>query len=64
MILKKYGGQINPNKNPLAKLLNKVNPVGGRFDLKTPQGRKKFKEEALKIVKKYDLPTSFEPPIF
>ncbi len=61
IILEKYGGQINPKKNPLAKLLNKVNPYGGRSNLKTPQGRKKFKEKALEIAKEYDLPTKFDP---
>lgn len=64
IILEKYGGQINPDKNPLAKLLNRVNPVGGRFDLKSPQGLKEFKEKALKIAKKYDLPTTFDSPKF
>ena len=64
VILQKYQGQINTSKNPLAKLLNKVNPMGGRFNLKTPQGRKIFREEALKIAKKYNLPTEFDPPNF
>ena len=64
IILEKYGGQINPAKNPLAKLLNKVNPVGGRFNLKNPQELKKFKEKALEIAKEYDLPTKFDSPKF
>lgn len=64
VILKKYQGQINPEKNPLAKLLNKVNPVGGRFDLKTPKGRELFEKEALEVAKKYNLPTTFNLPTF
>jgi hypothetical protein len=52
VILKKYGGQINPVKNPLAKLLNKVNPVGGKFDFKTPKGLDEFREKATEIAKK------------
>jgi hypothetical protein len=38
--------------------------VGGRFDLKSKAGEKLFKEEALKIAKKYKLPTTFDPLIF
>lgn len=64
VILEKYQGQINLEKNPLAKLLNKVNPVGGRFDLKTPEGLKEFKKEALEVSKKYNLPTTFDSPTF
>ncbi len=57
-IIEKYKGSMSNNGN-MGYLLNKVNPVGGRFDLKTPQGRKIFKEKALKIAKKYNLPTTF-----
>ncbi|MCG8386032.1 MAG: hypothetical protein MJA30_10850, partial [Cytophagales bacterium] len=34
-------------------LINKVNPVGGRFDLKSPEGLKKFYDEANKVIKKF-----------
>lgn len=37
-------------------LINKVNPVGGRFDLKSPEGLKKFYDEANKVIKKFNLP--------
>ncbi len=43
----------------MARLLNKVNPVGGRFDLKTPEGLKEFYKEAEKIADKYKLPKEF-----
>ena len=47
VILRKYRGQINPSKNPLAKLLNKVNPVGGRFDLGSDTGRRLFEKKSI-----------------
>ncbi|MFK7106455.1 hypothetical protein [Flavobacterium oreochromis] len=60
IILQKYKGSISNGKSKgLAKLLNKVNPVGGRYDLSTKAGEKLFKDEALKIAKKYNLPTTF-----
>ncbi|MFV0507001.1 MAG: hypothetical protein ACK5L5_09890 [Bacteroidales bacterium] len=61
VILRKYKGQINPDKSPFAKLLNKVNPVGGQFDLNTDAGRKLFEEQAEKIAQKYNLPIKFAP---
>ena len=62
IILEKYGGDITKkNSTEIHKLLNRVNPVGGRYDLKTTAGIDKFIEEAKKIAKKYDLPTSFDP---
>ena len=65
VILRKYGGNISNGKSEgLAKLLNKVNPVGGRFKLGTVEGDKLFIEEALKIAKKYNLPTKFPPLTF
>ncbi|MFV0505956.1 MAG: hypothetical protein ACK5L5_04490 [Bacteroidales bacterium] len=48
VILKKYKGQINPDKSPFAKLLNKVNPVGGRYNLNTQKGLDGFYEAARK----------------
>uniref|UniRef100_A0AB33KZW4 GIY-YIG domain-containing protein n=1 Tax=Tenacibaculum sp. Pbs-1 TaxID=3238748 RepID=A0AB33KZW4_9FLAO len=59
VILRKYDGKINPTKNSLAKLLNKVNPVGGRFKLNSPEGLKDFYDKAEKVAKKYNLPTEF-----
>ena len=65
VILKKYGGDITPkNSTFLHKLINKVNPVGGRFNLKDPVEREKFMEKALEIAKKYKLPTTFDPLTF
>lgn len=64
VILEKYQGQINPEKNPLAQLLNKVNPVGGRFDLESKAGRDIFYKKAKEIAQKYNLPTTFNPPNF
>jgi len=64
VILEKYQGQINPDKNSLAKLLNKVNPVGGRFDLTTDAGREIFYKKAKEVAQKYSLPTKFDPPNF
>ena len=65
VILKKYDGNIaNNSSKGLTKLLNKVNPVGGRFDLISKAGKDKFTQEALKIAKKYKLPTTFDPLTF
>ncbi len=67
IILEKYGGDIatlaKRNEDVFTQLLNKVNPVGGRYDLKTPQGIKEFKNKALEVAKKYELPITF-PPTF
>ncbi|MCF6346978.1 MAG: GIY-YIG nuclease family protein [Flavobacteriaceae bacterium] len=59
IILEKYGGEISKKGGELKYLLNKVNPVGGRFDLKSPEGLKEFYAKAKKIARKYDLPTEF-----
>lgn len=65
LILEKYGGDITKkNSKEIHKLLNKVNPVGGRFKLGTVEGDKLFYEKALEIAKKYKLPTEFEPLLF
>ncbi len=65
VILEKYGGDITKKgSNELHKLINKVNPVGGKYKLNTDAGKKLFKEEALKIAKKYKLPTTFDPLTF
>ena len=62
IIIRKYDGDISKKgSGELHKLLNKVNPVGGRFDLKNPKGFNEFRKKALKIAKKYDLPTEFDP---
>ena len=62
VILEKYGGDITKNgSKELHKLINKVNPVGGRYKLDTDAGKKLFKDEAWKIAKKYKVPTTFDP---
>ncbi len=58
IILEKYDGIVK-DKSIFSKLLNKVNPVGGRFDLKTPEGLAKFNKRAIEIAKEYNLPTEF-----
>lgn len=58
LILEKYGGKLAKD-GKIEYLLNKVNPVGGRFKLNTYAGEKLFKEEAIIIAKKYNLPISF-----
>ncbi len=60
IILRKYRGQINPAKNSLAKLLNKVNPVGGRYKIKNGIAPPEFYKKAEEIMKKYDLPKTFD----
>lgn len=65
IIIEKYGGDITKKgSGELHKLLNKVNPVGGRFDLKNQKGLNEFRKKALEIAKKYDLPTTFASIIF
>jgi hypothetical protein len=59
LILKKYKGKLS-KKGDLNYLLNKVNPVGGRYNLKDPKGLKEFYKKAEEIAKKYNLPTEFE----
>ncbi len=69
IILEKYGGDLTKRgaditekgSSVIGKLFNKVNPVGGKFDLKSPEGMKKFYEKATEIAKKYNLPTTFDP---
>ncbi|KAA1245830.1 GIY-YIG nuclease family protein [Aquimarina sp. RZ0] len=58
IINEKYGGVVK-NSNVFKKLLNKINPVGGRFDLNSIEGSKELKEKALKIAKEYNLPNEF-----
>jgi len=62
LILEKYKGKISKGEE-IQYLLNKVNPVGGRFKLNTADGLKKFTDEALEVAKKYNLPTEFEKVI-
>ena len=65
IILEKYSGDLTKKgSNELHKLLNKVNPVGGRFKLDTDAGRELFTEKVLEIAKKYGLPTKFDPLTF
>jgi|GEM_PF-1296987 len=65
VILEKYGGDITTKgSKEIHKLINKVNPVGGRYKLGSEAGDKLFREEALKIAKKYKLPTTFDPLTF
>lgn len=59
IILEKYGGEVSKKGEGLKYLLNKVNPVGGRFKLGTPSGDKEFYEAAEKIIKEFNLPSSF-----
>lgn len=58
VIIEKYKKSIS-NSGNTGYLLNKVNPVGGRFVLDTKEGEKVFLEKALEIAKKYNLPTEF-----
>ena len=44
------------NKAGISNLLNKVNPVGGRYKLDTVEGMKEFLKEAAKVIEKYKLP--------
>ena len=61
IILEKYGGDITKKgSGKFYQLLNKVNPVGGRYDLKSIPGRKKIREKALEYAKRWDLPTEYE----
>lgn len=59
IILEKYGGEISRKGEELKYLLNKVNPVGGRYKLGTSLGDKEFYEAADKVIKKYSLPSTF-----
>ncbi|MGS4346450.1 hypothetical protein ACKUSY_12820 [Myroides odoratus] len=58
IIIRKYKKSMSNSSNT-GYLLNKVNPVGGRFALGTIEGEKAFLEKALEIAKKYNLPTKF-----
>ncbi|WP_062055788.1 hypothetical protein [Aquimarina longa] len=64
IILEKYGGDISrKGSKGFHNLLNKVNPVGGRYDLKTDIGVEALKKKARELAKRWDLPTEFEPVI-
>lgn len=64
VILEKYGGDISKKGSKgFHKLLNKINPVGGRYDLKTDAGVEALKKKARELAKRWDLPTEFEPVI-
>ena len=54
-ILRKYGKRWKDSK----KMINKVNPMGGRFDLKSEKGLQEFYKEAEKLADKYKLPKQF-----
>lgn len=59
IILRKYGGEISKKGGELKYLLNKVNPVGGRYNLKTADGLKEFYKKAEEIADKFSLPKNF-----
>ncbi|PKV52807.1 hypothetical protein ATE84_4934 [Aquimarina sp. MAR_2010_214] len=59
IIAEKYGGVIK-DKSIFKKLLNKVNPVGGRYDLNSVGGLRKFKQKAREIAEKYNLPKEYQ----
>ncbi|WP_234859293.1 hypothetical protein [Aquimarina aquimarini] len=65
IILERYDMDLNKvNKNSKgvwSKLMNKINPVGGRYDMKTKEGINMLRKKAKEIAEKYDLPTNFEP---
>ncbi|HIP48079.1 MAG TPA: GIY-YIG nuclease family protein [Lutibacter sp.] len=69
VILEKYSGNLTKrgvniagkNRTGIGKLFNKVNPVGGRFDLENPRDLNEFRKKALEIAKKYELQTTFNP---
>ena len=62
IIFKKYGADLNKSSK-FHQLLNKVNPVGGRFNMKTKEGQDKLVEKAQELAKRWDLPTDFKPII-
>lgn len=65
IMIEKYEMDLNKvNKNAKgiwSKLINKINPVGGRYNLKTQEGINALRKEAQKIATEYNLPTKFEP---
>ncbi len=58
MILKKYGKEWKGLK--IKGLINRVNPVGGRYNLKTPQGIKEFYKDAEKVINRFNLQKEFK----
>ncbi|WP_062057699.1 hypothetical protein [Aquimarina longa] len=64
IILEKYGGDISrKGSGKFHQLLNKVNPVGRRYSMKTKEGQNKLIKKAKEIAKKYSLPEEFEQVI-
>ena len=65
VMFKKYGLDLNrANKNTRSvwsKLINKINPVGGRYDLSTDLGKEELRKKAKALAKRWDLPTDFKP---
>ncbi|WP_148639243.1 GIY-YIG nuclease family protein [Aquimarina longa] len=55
VIFKKYTEEWKD----LGKLINKVNPVGGRFDLKSKKGLEEFYKKAEEIADHWNLPKEF-----
>ena len=58
IILSKYDGKLVKG-DEIEYLLNKVNPVGGRFNIKDGIASPEFYKEAFKIIEKYKLPKTF-----
>ncbi len=64
IILQKYGGDITKKgSGKFHQLLNKVNPVGGRYNLNTKVGRDELTKKAKELADRWDLPKEFEPVI-
>lgn len=64
IILEKYGGDISKRGSKgFHRLLNKINPAGGRYKLNTDAGREALRKKAKEIAKEYNLPTEFEEVI-
>jgi hypothetical protein len=63
IILRKYEGEIttklDEREGIFRYLLNKVNPVGGRYKIIDGVASPEFNKKALEIAKKYNLPTEF-----
>jgi len=55
VIIEKYGKDWKNQEY----LLNKVNPVGGKYNLNSEKGMSLFMEKAKEVAKKYNLPTKF-----
>ena len=56
VIFKKYDRRWKE----LGQLINKRNPVGGRYDFENPQDLKRFYNDAEKIADYWNLPKEFK----